>query len=111
MWTSYEALCEMGANDDPTQVFGVFPAALVAQPQDDNTAKAQTVQEERGVLTPSFSLSQTPLDGTFVCLCLLVFASLYYNHTHNSPYTRLIYTISHSRSTGNTNHCYIFSST
>lgn len=65
MWTSYEALCEMGANDDPTQVFGVFPAALAAPPDDENegAAVAPTVQEERGVLTPSFTLSQTPLEG------------------------------------------------
>lgn len=63
MWTSYEALCEMGANDDPTQVFGVFPAILASQPQEDEAAGPVAVQEERGVLTPSFSLSQTPMDG------------------------------------------------
>ena len=29
MWTSYEALCEMGAVDiDPTSVFGVRPAEM-----------------------------------------------------------------------------------
>lgn len=68
MWTSYEALCEMGASDDPTQVFGVFPAALIAQEQDGNDASqvAHAVQEERGVLTPSFSLSQTPFEGMHV---------------------------------------------
>lgn len=67
MWTSYEALCEMGANDiDPTQVFGVCPAIL-AQTEEQNVAHAAatTIPEERGVLTPSFSLSQTPLDGTY----------------------------------------------
>lgn len=72
MWSSYEALCEMGANDDPTQVFGVFPAALAPQPEDDANKAGpvvRTAHEERGVLTPSFSLSQTPLDGTW----LLVF--------------------------------------
>lgn len=69
MWTSYEALCEMGANDDPTQVFGVFPAALAAQPEDETEAAvAQAVQDERGVLTPSFSLSQTPLDGMWMIM-------------------------------------------
>ena len=39
---------------------------LLATPlQDENegAAVAPTVQEERGVLTPSFSLSQTPLEG------------------------------------------------
>lgn len=77
MWTSYEALCEMGANDDPTQVFGVFPAILATQPEDDaNEAAAGPVQEERGVLTPSFSLSQTPMDGTCAPVaCCVEFAS------------------------------------
>lgn len=68
MWSSYEALCEMGAEDDPTQVFGVCPTTLQTACSEgatvtNNAASTTLPIQERGVLTPSFSLSQTPLDG------------------------------------------------
>lgn len=52
MWTSFEALCELGVDGtvlDPITTFGVNPPALnLAQPQH---------RHERGPLTPSFSYS------------------------------------------------------
>lgn len=66
MWTSYQALCEMGASDefaDPTQIFGVCPAALTlaaAIASEDSQPDTTTLPEQnhRGVLTPSYSLSR-----------------------------------------------------
>jgi hypothetical protein len=60
MWTSYEALCEMGDDAiNPVQVFGVCPEALAPSPQeeDEEEEAAQPNVESRGVLTPSFALS------------------------------------------------------
>jgi anaphase-promoting complex subunit 3 len=59
MWTSYEALCEMGDDSiNPVQVFGVCPEALAPSPQDEEEEHAaQPYIESRGVLTPSFALS------------------------------------------------------
>lgn len=63
MWTSYEALCEMGCDlMEPTEIFGVVPAALAVkqEPSKGHEQVATPVDEtqERGVLTPSFTLSQ-----------------------------------------------------
>lgn len=58
MWTSYEALCEMGDDTiNPTQVFGVCPAALAPSPRQEEEEATQPNLASRGVLTPSFALS------------------------------------------------------
>jgi hypothetical protein len=70
MWTSYEALCELGALDlDPTSVFGVRPAEL--DQFNDQLQKEHEVPEEhfplqeRSVLGQSFPSShQTPFGAT-----------------------------------------------
>jgi hypothetical protein len=59
MWTSYEALCEMGAVDiDPTSVFGVRPAEI--DRLQDHLQKPQNMMplQEKSVLSPSFNFSQ-----------------------------------------------------
>jgi anaphase-promoting complex subunit 3 len=69
MWTSYEALCEMGATDiDPTSVFGVRPAEI--DQLQEQLQKPQNLMplQEKSVLSPSLSFSQphhhgTPLDA------------------------------------------------
>ena len=64
MWTSYKALCEMGDDTiDPTDIFGVCPAALAAPPDTQMQPEQVPKDSDRGVLTPSFILSQTPLEG------------------------------------------------
>ena len=67
MWTSYEALCEMGAVDiDPTSVFGVRPAEL-EQLQENHLQKMQHNKplQEKSLLSPSlFSHHQsTPMEA------------------------------------------------
>lgn len=63
MWSSYEALCEIGATDiDPTFVFGVHPAAM--DQLKENVSKANTTLplQEKSISSPSFNFShnQTP---------------------------------------------------
>ena len=63
MWTSFEALCELGVDErtlDPTSVFGVHPHELHFEPPP--TA-------DRGILTPTMSFLQTPRDGMYCRLC------------------------------------------
>jgi len=69
LWTSYEALCEMGAatdiTDDPTAVFGVFPSPLMQvlqnieepPPTDDNDDEG--LMQNLHSMTPSLMLSHT----------------------------------------------------
>ena len=57
MWTSYEALCELGATDiDPTSVFGVRPSEIdqVQARMHQQTVAAQEAipLQEKSVLTP-----------------------------------------------------------
>ncbi|KAL3911010.1 MAG: hypothetical protein SGILL_007454 [Bacillariaceae sp.] len=57
MWTSYEALCEMGATDiDPTSVFGVRPTEIDHLQQrlhQENVAVQESMPlQEKSVLTP-----------------------------------------------------------
>ena len=62
MWTSFEALCDLGVCDktlDPTSVFGVQPQSLEIEAA--NGSDHETLG--RGVLTPSFAFLQTPRDG------------------------------------------------
>lgn len=59
MWTSYEALCEMGCVDiDPTSVFGVRPVEL--DQLQEHLRKPQNMMplQEKSVLSPSFNFSQ-----------------------------------------------------
>ena len=76
MWTSYEALCEMGAamneENDPTNIFGVVPSALFHNPSDQsdsnneskmddnhNKGRRQQQQYNNNNATSNFSLSET----------------------------------------------------
>jgi hypothetical protein len=73
MWSSYEALCELGAGDDlldPVEIFGVCPNALTLPTEESPVAAQSSTQmppprEERGVLTPTFGggLQPTPVDS------------------------------------------------
>ena len=77
MWTSYEALCELGATDiDPTTIFGVRPAQLdqlqaqlLQKPQNSSTTMPL---QEKSVLSPSLHFAQvvshhgTPLDSSMM---------------------------------------------
>lgn len=58
LWSSYEALCELGGADDldPTSIFGVQPAILEIDP----SAQTNKPLQDRSVLTPSFSMAETP---------------------------------------------------
>lgn len=71
MWTSYEALCEMGAamkeENDPTNIFGVVPPALLNIPPDNSDSNNESkVDDNKGGqqqynnnVTSNFSLSET----------------------------------------------------
>ena len=67
MWTSYEALCEMGASDiDPTSVFGVRPAEidrLQERIHQQNTAQETMPLQEKSILTPHHHFSPPPSHG------------------------------------------------
>lgn len=61
MWTSFEALCELGVVDiDPTSVFGVRPAEL--DQIHERLQKPQNAMplQEKSVLSPSFNFTQHP---------------------------------------------------
>lgn len=70
MWTSYEALCEMGATDiDPTSVFGVRPAEIDQLQEQLQKPQNSMPLQEKPVLSPSLNFSQmhhhgTPLDAS-----------------------------------------------
>lgn len=65
MWSSYEALCELGAVDiDPTSIFGVRPVEI--DRMQEHMQKPQTTMplQEKSVSSPSFGFSHhqtTPL--------------------------------------------------
>uniref|UniRef100_A0A7S4N5K4 Uncharacterized protein n=1 Tax=Odontella aurita TaxID=265563 RepID=A0A7S4N5K4_9STRA len=65
MWSSYEALCEMGAasseEDDPTKVFGVVPASLQRIESAAGSVGGEDILPSGAVPSPAFSLSGTPL--------------------------------------------------
>jgi hypothetical protein len=67
MWTSYEALCEMGASDiDPTSVFGVRPAEidlLKERIHQQNTAQETMPLQEKSILTPHHHFTPPPPPG------------------------------------------------
>jgi hypothetical protein len=59
MWTSYEALCEMGAVDiDPTSVFGVRPSEIDQLQEHLHKPQNMMPLQEKSVLSPSFNFSQ-----------------------------------------------------
>eukprot|EP00980_Cylindrotheca_fusiformis_P001974 scaffold443_cov125-Cylindrotheca_fusiformis.AAC.23 len=59
LWTSYEALCEMGAVDiDPTSVFGVRPAEIDKIQESVAKASNNMPLQEKSISSPSFNLSQ-----------------------------------------------------
>lgn len=63
LWSSYEYLCEIGGADDldPKSVFGVHPSAFEL---DTSTLQALQPLQDRSILTPSFSVAETPATGT-----------------------------------------------
>jgi anaphase-promoting complex subunit 3 len=65
MWTSYEALCEMGAVDiDPTSVFGVRPAEIDQLQEHLHKPQHMMPLQEKSVLSPSFKFHHgTPMDS------------------------------------------------
>jgi len=74
MWTSYEALCEMGATDiDPTSVFGVRPSEIDQLQEQMQKPQNSMPLQDKSVLSPSVHFSQphhhhhhhhgTPLDA------------------------------------------------
>lgn len=59
MWTSYEALCELGAVDiDPTSVFGVRPAEIDRLNEHLQKPPNMMPLQEKSVMSPSFNFSQ-----------------------------------------------------
>jgi hypothetical protein len=65
MWTSYEALCEMGAVDiDPTSVFGVRPTELDQVHQHLHKPQNMPLQEKNVLQSSFFSQAQqTPMEA------------------------------------------------
>lgn len=63
MWTSFEALCEMGATDiDPTSVFGVRPVEIDRLQEHLQKSQNMMPLQEKSVQSPSFTFTQH--DGT-----------------------------------------------
>ena len=62
LWTSYEYLCELGGADDldPTSVFGVQPTLFEAE---TSTVQGVKPLHDRSVLSPSFTIAETPAPG------------------------------------------------
>lgn len=63
MWSSYEALCEIGATDiDPTSVFGVHPPEMDHLKENMSKANSALPLQEKSISSPSFNFShhQTP---------------------------------------------------
>lgn len=63
MWSSYEALCEIGATDiDPTSVFGVQPPQIDQLKENVYKANGTLPLQEKSISSPSFNIShhQTP---------------------------------------------------
>mmetsp|Transcript_40977 Transcript_40977/g.98817 ORF Transcript_40977/g.98817 Transcript_40977/m.98817 type:complete len:788 (+) Transcript_40977:134-2497(+) len=63
LWSSYEALCEIGATDiDPTSVFGVHPPEMDQLKENVSKANGTLPLQEKSISSPSFNLShhQTP---------------------------------------------------
>lgn len=63
LWSSYEALCEIGAIDiDPTAIFGVHPAEIDQLKENVSKANGTLPLQEKSMSSPSFNLShhQTP---------------------------------------------------
>ena len=65
LWTSYEYLCELGGADDldPTSVFGVLPSSYEADTSTATASKGAKPLQDRSILSPSFSVAETPAPG------------------------------------------------
>ena len=65
LWTSYEYLCELGGADelDPTSVFGVLPSSYEIDTSTTTEVQGAKPFQDRSILTPSFSVAETPAPG------------------------------------------------
>ena len=65
LWTSYEYLCELGGADDldPTSVFGVLPSSYEIDTSTATEIQGAKPFQDRSILTPSFSVAETPAAG------------------------------------------------
>ena len=86
LWTSYEYLCELGGADDldPTSVFGVLPSSYEVNTSTATAGKGAKPLQDRSILSPSFSVAETPAPGggkeacgfDIFCLLYICFAEI-----------------------------------